>query len=138
MAQRSAGTRNLMSPTLAHHLDGRLSEADQAGGTDRVRRQHATGGVHRQPPADRRLAGFGELPAFAFGSESEVLQPHRLEPRERYINLGGVDFVDRAGDARCFPQRGRAVPAGLRVDLVAAGVRQRLGAQRSGVDQATG
>ncbi|EUA23465.1 hypothetical protein I553_5482 [Mycobacterium xenopi 4042] len=33
-----------MRPTLAHHLDGCLSETDQAGGADRVRRQHAAGG----------------------------------------------------------------------------------------------
>ena len=43
VAERLAGTLDLVVAGLAHHLDGRLGEADHARCADRVRRQHAAG-----------------------------------------------------------------------------------------------
>ena len=68
------------------------------------------------------------------GGEAEVLQPHRLEPRERHVDLGRVDLLERVGDPGLLPERGGGVAAGLRVDLVALGGRGRLGAHHGAVD----
>ena len=58
------GAVDLMVAGQAHDLKRRLPETDHAGGTDRVRRQHATGAVDREIAAiDRR------------GASSTILQP---------------------------------------------------------------
>ena len=76
-----------------------------------------------------------ELPAARrWLGEAERLQPHRLEPRERHVDLGHVDLVDRVGDAGLLPERGGGVTRGLRVDLVALGGRGRLGTHHRAVD----
>src|SRR5690242_14008853 len=134
VAHRLARAVDLVRVGAAHDLAGSLREAEQSGRTDRVGAEHAARGIHWQLAADRRLAGFGELPALALGHEPEVLQPHGLEPRERHVDLGRVDLLERVADAGLLPQRGRGLLPGLRVDLVATGVGRRLGAHRGGVD----
>ena len=109
-------------------LDRGFGEADHAGRANGIRRQHTPGGVERDAAADRSLAGLGEFPALAIGREPDRLQPHRLEPRERNVDLRDVDLVDRTGDSGRFPQRGGGVASGLRADLIASRVGQRLGA----------
>src|SRR6476469_596901 len=70
VAEGLAGIGHLVLARLAHHLDRRLGEPDHARCANGVRRQHAAGRVERDTATDRRLAGFGELPALALRSET--------------------------------------------------------------------
>jgi hypothetical protein len=60
-------------------------------------------------------AVLDELPAVADRGEAEVLEPHRLEPRERHVHLDHVDLVQRVGDAGLLEHVGgqSRPPAGL-------------------------
>ncbi len=94
VADGEAGAVDLVLTGLAAHLHGRLAEADHPRGADRVRRQHAAGHVHRQVArVDLRDAVLDHPPPLAGLGEQEVLQPHRLEPRERHVHLDAVDLT---------------------------------------------
>ena len=64
----------------------------------------------------------------------EVLQPHGLVPAERHVDLGAVELGPGVGDPRLGVHVGRAVPSGLRVDLVPTGEHGGLGAHGRPVD----
>jgi len=134
VAQGAAGAVDLVLAGLAHHLEGGLGEADHATGADRVRREHAAAHVDGQLAVERGRSGLGELPAAALLSEAEILHPHRLEPRERHVDLGAVDLAERVGDAGALPEVRRRLAAGQGIGLVALGVRQRLRAHHLAVD----
>ena len=63
-------------------------------------------GFHGMSPSGAVAPFFGELPALAFRAEPEVLEPHRLVPRERHVDLGAVEVVPWVRDAR-LPSRRR-------------------------------
>src|ERR1700712_1038857 len=73
MAQRLASAGDLVVTRLAHHLDRRLGEPDHARCADGFPQHPPRGRMEGPPPADRGLAGLGELPALTFGREAEVL-----------------------------------------------------------------
>src|SRR5881628_2588802 len=99
LAERRPRAVHLMRAGAAHHLEGRLAEAQHAGSADRVRAQHAARWVDRQMRADLLLAAVDDLPALADVAEAKVLEPHRFEPGERDVDLGGVDLLPRVLDA---------------------------------------
>ena len=70
--------------------------------------------------AELLIAAIDDLPAVALGGEAEVLEPHRLEPRERHVDLGGLDVVPGILDAGL-------VVDGLRADLAGASARPGRG-----------
>ena len=108
--QGDARPGHLVRAGLAHDLQRRLGKSQQPRSADRVGAEHAAGRVDRQPAPDRGLARLGQPPAFPGRGEAEVLQPHRLVPGERHVDLGHVDLVQRVGDAGLPPQRRRARP----------------------------
>src|SRR3954447_7790612 len=77
VAQRLASTVDLVLAGGAADLEGRLAEAEHAGGADRVRGEDAARAVDRELAVHRGRAGLRELPAAAVGfREAEGLQPH--------------------------------------------------------------
>src|SRR5690606_38456516 len=118
VAQGDPGAVDLVLAGPAPDLQRRLGEADEARRADGVGRQHPAGGV----PGDVAVHGRGplldELPARALLGEAEVLQPHRLVPRERHVDLGDVDVPPGVGDAGLAVDVGGALPAGPGVHLV--------------------
>src|SRR3954449_3121285 len=114
VAQRLAGAVDLVLTGLTHDLERRLGEAQHPAGPDGVGGQHTAAHVDRELAADGRLAGLGQLPAVTLCGEPEVLDPHRLEPRERNVDLRAVDLLERVGDPGLLPQRGGGVAAGAR------------------------
>jgi hypothetical protein len=83
----------------AAHLQRRLGETQQARGADGVRRHDAARRIDRQIAAERGDAVGGHAPAVVELGEPEALQPHRLEPGERHVELGDVDLPARIGNA---------------------------------------
>ena len=72
----------------------RLAEPDHArtrrSGWTRARRRTGSTGSGRRSRSRRPRSASSRRPP----REPEVLQPHRLVPRERHVHLGGVDLVD--------------------------------------------
>src|SRR5207249_4052444 len=99
----------------------------QAGGPGRVAGQYAAGGIDGKITTERGAVVLDQLPAAADLREPDVLQPDRLVPAVRDVQLGDVDIGGRVGDARLPVRVRRAFPPGPRVDLVPAGEVSGLG-----------
>src|SRR2546422_10486899 len=93
VAERGLRALDLMRAGAAHHLERRLAEPQHARGADRVGTEHAARRVDRQVCAHLLLSPFDDLPALADVAEAEDLEPHRLEPGERDVDLGGGDLL---------------------------------------------
>src|SRR4029453_9214569 len=117
--QRDARALHLIVARGAAHLAGRLEAADHARRADRVGREHAAGHVHGEVAAELRGARVGQLPALALFAEQVSLEPHRLVPRARNVELGAVDLAARIRDAGLLVQRLRALDAGSGLHRVA-------------------
>src|SRR5439155_3649177 len=134
VAERRPRAVHLVRAGAAHNLEGRLAEAQHAGSADRVRAQHAARGVDRQVRAHLLLAAVDDLPALADVAEAQVLEPHRLEPGERDVDLGGVDLLPRVRDAGALVHRlGTHLPR-LGAHLIAARYPHGLGVRRARTD----
>src|SRR6185437_7660491 len=118
---------DLVVAGLAADLEGDLQEPEHPGGADGVGGEDAAGAVPGDVAAvDEGGTFLGELPAVTLVAEAQVLQPHRLVPAERDVDLGAVEVLPGVGDAGLPVDVGGALPAGPRVDLVAAGEHRRL------------
>src|SRR5882762_9722406 len=58
LGERGSGAIDLVIAGLTPYLLGRLDESEQARGTDRVRREHASGWVYRKGAADSCCSGL--------------------------------------------------------------------------------
>ena len=84
--------------------------------------------------AEPLLTLVDRLPAVPHVAEAQVLEPHRLEPRERHVDLGGLDLVPRIADARLVVDVLGAATAGLGAHLIAAGHPHRLRVRGGALD----
>src|SRR5438093_3955601 len=134
VAERRPRAVHLMRAGAAHHLEGRLAEAQHAGSADRVRAQHAARWVDRQMRADLLLAAVDDLPALADVAEAKVLEPHRFEPGERDVDLGGVDLLPGVLDAGAVVDGLGAHLSRSGAHLVAAWYPHGLGVRRARPD----
>src|SRR5438876_3809328 len=127
MAERGLRAVDLMRTGAAQPRERRLAEPEHARSAYRIRAEYAARRVDRQVRAHLLLASVDRLPPFADVAEAEVLEPHRLEPGERDVDLGGVDLLPRILDAGAVVDGLRAHLPGPRTHLVATRSPHRLG-----------
>src|SRR5262249_26086351 len=94
---------------------------------DRIRAEDAARGIDREVRAEALLAAIDDAPALSDVAEAEVLEPHRLEPRERHVDLRRLDLAPRLAAPGAIQTLLRADPAGHRVHLIATWDPHRLG-----------
>src|SRR4051812_11862675 len=95
VSEGDLGPVDLVLTRLAAHLHRRLGESKCARRADRIGRQHAATHVDRQVAVHLRRTVLHHPPTLTGVGEPQVLEPHRLEPREGHVHLDAVDLVAR-------------------------------------------
>src|SRR4051794_8063928 len=121
VSEGDLGPVDLVLTGLAAHLHRRLGESKCARRADRIGRQHAATHVDRQVAVHLRRTVLHHPPPLTGVGDPQVLEPHRLEPRERHVHLDAVDLVARIGDARLLVHVVGALDATQRQHRVAVG-----------------